>query len=100
MNWTQGHSYFRLVRDSTAIHVADAFSTNIRASSIAGEVAQWALVDHVMIHRDSPNTTSSTTYKIQGAAEYGTLYVNRSDRDSGPADGRTASSLTILELGV
>jgi hypothetical protein len=100
MLWTHGHTYFRLMRDSTAIHVADAFSNNIRASSVGDTTAQWSLIDHIMIHRDAPNTTSSITYKVQGAAEYGTLYVNRSDRDSGPGDARTASSLTILELGV
>ena len=100
LNWTHGHSYFRLVRDSTAIHVADAFGTATRASSIAGDPADWAIVDHVMIHRDAPNTTSSITYKVQGAAEYGTLYVNRSARDGGGSDGRTTSSLTVLELGV
>lgn len=100
MNWSHGHSYFRLVRDSTSIHIADSFSSAVRASSIGDTSVNWSLVDHVMIHRDSPNTTSSITYKVQGAAEYGTLFINRSERDSGGADGRTTSSLTILELGV
>jgi hypothetical protein len=100
MLWSQGHSYIRLVRDSTAIHIGDAYSTAIQPSSIGAVVQQWGMVDHVFIHRDSPNTTSSITYKIQGAAEYGTFYVNRSDRDNGGADGRTSSSLTVLELAV
>jgi hypothetical protein len=101
MNWTHGHTYFRLMRDSTAIHIGDAFSSAPRISSSGDTPVQWSVIDHVMIHRDSPSTTSSTTYKIQGAAEYGNLYVNRSDRDNGTAsDGRTTSSLTILELAV
>jgi hypothetical protein len=90
------------MRDSTALHIADAFSSAPRTSSMGGSVsAEWALADQVMIHRDSPSTTSSTTYKVQCFAEYGTLFVNRSNRDNGTvSDSRAASSLTVLELAV
>jgi hypothetical protein len=99
--WTNGHANYRLMRDSTPLHIADAYSSALRASSSSGTIAEWSVSDQIMIHRDSPNTTSSTTYKIQCAAEYQTLYVNRSSRDSGGVgDSRTTSSLTVLELSV
>jgi hypothetical protein len=43
---------------------------------------------------DSPATTSATTYKMQGAAAGGTLYINRSE--SGAAG--TVSSITVMEV--
>ena len=51
---------------------------------------------------DSPNTTSATTYKLQGTAgsSYNaTYYVNRSDSDT-DADyaARVASSITVMEV--
>jgi hypothetical protein len=99
--WTAGHQNFRLMRNSTAIHVADAYSSAPRTSSSGGTLFEWSTADHIMIHRDSPSTTASTTYKIQCYAEYQTLYVNRSSRDNGTSsDSRTASSLTVLELAV
>jgi hypothetical protein len=49
---------------------------------------------------DSPNTTSATTYKFQIAVVSGTGYINRtgSDRDTATYDGRTTSSITVMEI--
>jgi hypothetical protein len=44
-------------------------------------------------HLDSPATTSAVTYKIQGRAAAGTLYINR-DVD----DTRSVSTLTLVEV--
>ena len=55
-----------------------------------------------MIFLDSPSTTSSTTYKLQGktqTADSPSFVVNRSGGDT-DADygGRTASSITLMEI--
>jgi len=50
---------------------------------------------------DSPNTTSSVTYKLQIFNSAGTTtYVNRSqnDRDTSLYDGRVASTITVMEV--
>ena len=48
---------------------------------------------------DSPATTSSTTYKIQ-IKNYsaGTSYINRNISDVTAYSGRTASSITVMEI--
>jgi hypothetical protein len=95
-----GHPYFRLMRDSTAIHIGDASASLTRASSVGGFIsASWQQSDHVIIHTDSPNTTSSIVYKVQCAMESpNTLYINKSSRDTGSADARTASSINVMEI--
>ena len=93
------HGLFRLLRDSTVVYAGDTAGS--RASgfgdSITSDVnSQQA---NVAIYLDSPSSTSSITYKIQGATETGTFYVNRSPNDSDSfARGRTASSILVQEI--
>lgn len=51
---------------------------------------------------DSPNTSSSLTYKVQigGDGNGNVVYVNRTqgDRDNNYTDGRGYSSLTVMEI--
>lgn len=47
---------------------------------------------------DSPATTSPTTYKYQWRTNAGTLYLNRTHEDTGNYIGRTASTITLLEV--
>ena len=76
-----------MVRGSTAIKVGDSDSSN-RVECTQGGVFQASNNDKVapMVTNflDSPNTTSATTYKLQGRI-YGsskTLAVNRTFNDS------------------
>ena len=98
--------HVRLVRDSTAIYVGDQEGTGrIRSSSKWRNASTPYLLEVHNLngnHLDSPATTSSVTYKLQGtlgASYSGTYYVNMpgsdGDYDFAP---RTASSITVMEI--
>ena len=96
----------RLVRDSTSICIGDTASTRPRGSAVfyTGDVTvsvQASIGSANNNFLDSPNTTSSVTYKIQMAnASSSTMYINRSssDRDAGTYDVRLASTITVMEI--
>lgn len=91
---TSGDSTIQLVRDSTAI----GNSTGVTNNGFAGASASYQnqTFSGVSIYLDSPSSTSSITYKVQGRNDAGaTLYVNR--RASG-ADWGGASSITVMEI--
>ena len=99
MIWNHGHTFFRLLRDSTTIGVATGTGNRIATFSSTGTGDSWATADHVTSCLDSPNTASQITYKVQGACEYGALYVNRSSRDTDAwYDARTTSEITVMEI--
>lgn len=89
----------RLMRDSTAICIGDASSSRFRISSGINRGNYEALPSSI-IFLDSPSTTSSITYKVQGNTDGGgTFYLNRevSDPDNTSA-GRSASTITVMEI--
>lgn len=91
----------RLVRDSTAILVGDAAGSRPRDTFYNAPTNLPTMGSPFSpIYLDSPATTSSTTYKVQVFVNAGTAYVNRSgsDRDTSAYDGRTASSITVMEI--
>lgn len=91
----------RLMRDSTAIFVGDTAGSRPRVTFFNGPTNLPVLGSPFSpIFLDSPATTSSTTYKVQVFTNTGTIYVNRSgsDRDTSAYDGRTASSITVMEI--
>jgi hypothetical protein len=93
----------RLVRNSTAIGIADSASNRIRASSSYGggyDSSHNSFYAFYASLLDSPNTTSSTTYKVQCSAEgTQTFFVNRSSLDSDATDiGRGTSTITVMEI--
>ena len=94
----------RLARGSTGIYIGDAASNRIRASQALGYIAGLTY-EQQNVHKtflDSPNTTSATTYNAQWRTGYtGTFWLNRSARDTDNADydGRSASSITVMEVG-
>ena len=99
MIWTQGHTYFQLVRDSTVIGVGDSASSRATVASSSQQESNWGVTDHVTSCLDSPSTSSQITYKVQCGTEYGTLYVNRSNRDTDAwYDVRTSSEITVMEI--
>ena len=100
-----GTVHVRLVRGSTAIAVGDSVSSRLQ-STVArrSQSSVYALecTPMSMSFLDSPNTTSATTYKLQGTAgsSYNTTYyVNRSSGDTDADYGsRVASSITVMEV--
>jgi hypothetical protein len=94
----------RLMRDSTAIGIADAAGSRISASfgRYLGTAAA-GIATHVNIpfsFLDSPATTSATTYKIQISSNAGgTLTVNRSSQDGDNSSTyRATSTITVMEI--
>ena len=94
----------RLARGSTGIYIGDAASNRIRASQALGYIGGLSY-EQTNVHKtflDSPNTTSETTYYVQWRIGYtGTFWLNKSARDTDNAnyDGRSASSITVMEVG-
>lgn len=97
------YSYARLMRGSTAICIGDANSSNTRGSFnnfYTGDNNSWK--SGTQNYLDSPATTSSTTYKIQIATGgSGTIYLNYGGAtDTDASRGRTASTITAIEIAV
>ncbi len=92
-----------LLRGSTEIFIGDASTNRTRATfmSFSG-VSNEGVADCIPItFLDSPNSTSSLTYKIQILCPTaGTTHVNKSHRDqqSTTYDVRLASSITVMEI--
>ena len=94
----------QIVRDSTAVGIADAAGSRVRAGfgRYLGTAATGSAA-HSNVpfgFYDSPATTSSTTYKIQISSNLaGTLLVNRGSVDT-DAGGiwRGSSTITVMEI--
>jgi hypothetical protein len=90
----------QLLRGGTTIYAGDAsgsrspgFASNMPASTDNVNVSPG-------IYLDSPATTSSTTYKIQGLTSTGTFFVNRTSGDANASyTVRGVSSITAIEIG-
>jgi hypothetical protein len=89
----------RLMRDSTAIYIADTAGSRIRATSGFNVLSTFQAYNFGAMFLDSPATTSATTYKMQIIVSAGTGYVNRWPTDTDSAGfPRLASSITVLEI--
>ena len=102
---SDGEAYgytFNLMRDSTAICIADAASNRTRATlGTQGFNNGDATMGHSFNFLDSPSTTSQVTYKIQARAENPkTLYVNRGNEADGDnaITSRFVSTITVMEV--
>ena len=94
-----------LMRDSTVIGIGSTATGNrINVSfpmDLSGSSTEtYKLRQASATFLDSPNTTSSTIYKVRAYhAVNGTMYINRSGQDSNEDYGlRGISTLTIMEL--
>ena len=96
--------FLRLMRDSTAISVADAAGDRIVSTvAMADDPSADEINCYSATFLDSPSTTSSTTYKVQLTTESsgntGEVYVNRSGQDADNVqNARTVSSITVMEV--
>tara|TARA_R100000773_G_scaffold2419_2_gene3114 strand:+ start:32 stop:547 length:516 start_codon:yes stop_codon:yes gene_type:complete len=92
---------FGLKRGSTQIAQGDAADSRTRAS-VGGQDGGGGNCDScVVVHLDSPSTTSATTYQATSMAiDGGTNTVNRTNSDSnGSSYARFASFITAFEIG-
>jgi len=99
----QSHGYFRLVRNGTEIAVADTAGSRTSASSCVINTSQGGqTLSSSNSFLDSPATASAVTYKITASKNAADIacFINRSSRDVDSAnnDGRSTSSLTVLEI--
>ena len=95
-------AYARLMRDATPISVGDASGSTIPSTAISGNSFASVSENVSVSHLDSPNTTSSVTYKLQVRMQSGggTLTFNKEGNDSGSATNhRGASNITLMEIG-
>jgi len=101
-----GTLHMNLVRNSTNLLVGDSEGSRLSSTvSSRFDNSPYTYNNNAtatFTFLDSPNTTSATTYKLQGtlgATYNGTMYVNRSpgdiNNDYGP---RTASTITVMEV--
>jgi hypothetical protein len=92
----------RLTRNGTAIALADASGSRTRGTVIAFQYAgtngdRGAASNICFL--DSPATTSSVTYQIQGFADSGTWGINRNATDADASyNVRAISTITVMEI--
>ena len=94
-------SFARLMRDSTAICIGDTNSSNNRNSFTNFYTGAAAIyTGGTQNFLDTPATTSSITYKIQmTTGGSGTVYLNYGGTgDTDASRGRTASTITVMEI--
>ena len=100
-----GTVHIRLMRGSTPIAVADADGNSI-SSTVSrrsmSSVYNLECTPMSYTFLDSPNTTSATTYKLQGTAgsSYNaTFYINRgSNTTDANYNARVTSTITVMEV--
>ena len=99
--------HIRLYRGATSIGQGDASGSRLGDSAVwrpNGAQYNYDVGPLSNSFLDSPNTTSATTYKLMatlGSSYNGTFYLNRSwDDTSADYSGRTASTITVMEIAV
>ena len=95
-------AFIRLVRNSTDICVGTAVGSRVSAMAQQRNSPDTADAEAASVNfLDSPNTTSSVTYKIQACNSPGgwTTRINSSADDADQTNrGRTASTITVMEI--
>jgi hypothetical protein len=82
----------RLLRDSTVVFTDGAGAGNSSGITALGATAVAQFNRLPVLYVDSPNTTSSTTYKVQGAASVATGTLQFQDIN-------IPSSIVLMEIG-
>ena len=92
----------RIMRDSTAIAIGDQVgSGRQRVTNQGWTISNYQSVNYDNMFLDSPNTTSSTTYKVQWTNAYDgqTAYLNRIWQDGDSKYYPTSiSHITVMEV--
>ncbi len=97
------YMFFKLLRGSTDICIGDAASNRTRSTiaPMISSATSYNITQFIVpiVFLDSPNTTSTTTYKIQGMVDVNTGYINRSAADGDSAAyGRSTSTILAMEI--
>jgi len=91
-----GGTGYVILRGSTQIAVNTSlpqdYTGQLSIRSLGPSTA--VTLNHATNFVDSPATTSATTYKIQGKAAAGTLYINR----DGDNENGSVSTITLMEI--
>jgi len=97
--------HLRLIRGSTSIFQGDAAGNRLGSTQVwrpNSSQYNFDIAPMTGMFLDSPATTSSTTYKLQGTLGVtysATFYLNRSLADDNfDYSGRTASSIIVMEV--
>jgi len=92
--------HFKLTRGGSAIFVGNASGSRDTSATGSHFLDFYNQIGETITFLDSPSTTSSTTYALQGRANSGaTMYVNQSGYDADRIeDARTASSIILMEV--
>ena len=95
-------THYRIVRDTTPIHIGDAAGDRVRATGVYRDGSPQTIGNLGGKYLDSPNKDTATIYKIEWRVETGggsVGYLNRtmSDTDN-TVYPRTASSITVMEI--
>jgi len=91
----------KLFRDSTAVFIGDTAGSRERVAWQGSTLSLTHTNSINNVYLDSPSTTSSITYKIQGRDELVgyNWYINRNGNDiDNSTYGRGASSITLIEI--
>ena len=93
--------YLKFTGGNTASYIGDS-GTGVECANHIRMSYQNSIYEQkssVLMYLDSPNTTSAITYQIQWAVQSGqTAYINQSHASSDSDRGRTASTLTAMEV--
>ena len=95
------HVKIAMFRDSTEIFKGDNEGVRVGHAAYHNSSQTKEQYHYGPTFLDSPNTTSQVSYTVRiGSNGAGTVYLNRSHRDtnSNHFDGRSASSLTLIEF--
>ena len=98
---TNAQGFIKLLRDSTDIYIGDSASNRLRAKASIYLSDANVTGSRVINFMDSPNTTSSITYKCQIKTENASFLVaiNRSQSDNDTSSRvRGTSSITLMEV--
>lgn len=92
----------RLTRNGTAIAIGDASGSRTRSTTMGlqqtGTNGDRGTASNICF-LDSPATTSSVTYQIQGFCDGGTWGINRNGSDQdGSFNARGISTITAMEI--
>lgn len=103
---TQQNGGIRLLRNGSAIALGDSYSSRTRMSAAAADASSIEPVAATISFVDSPGTTSTVTYSIQGLAHAngggsgGSFKINSGYGNGTNADyPQTISTITVFEIG-
>jgi len=99
-NGDVAHGYLAIFRNATQLFQADTAGSRRSATSVINTLGQQQLY-YGGTFLDSPATTSAISYTIQIlSSNAAAIYLNRSARDNDALayDGRSVSSITVMEI--